>query len=217
MKKFFTITAILMIFISSASFVKAQEWSTGLDIYSSYVWRGTKFGSGPAFQPSVEFSAGGLAIGAWGSYSASDNEAAEADLYASYSIDLGEAASIGLTVTDYYFPGSSWFESESHFIEPMVTLGIGTFSFTGAYMLYDGGGDIYLEAALALGQFALTVGGGDGAYTVDSDFNICNVGISTSKEVQINRKLLSSCFRSCNLKSFIQNSFIRTVGISFNN
>lgn len=185
MKKIFTITATLMILASSVSLVKAQEWSTGLDIYSSYVWRGTKFGSGPAFQPSIEFSAGGFAIGAWGSYNASTNEAAEADLYASYSIGLGESASLGLTVTDYYFPGSAWFDSESHFIEPMVTLGVGAFSFTGAYMMYDDSGDIYLEAALSLGQFALTVGGGDGAYTVDSDFNICNVGISTSKELKI--------------------------------
>lgn len=173
---------LLMSFIPNA---KAQEWSTGLDIYSNYIWRGTKFGSGPAFQPSVEFSTGGFSIGAWGSYSASTEEAAEADLYASYGIDLGENASLGLTLTDYYFPGTKWFDGLSHYIEPMITLGIGTFSLTGAYMMNDDDGDIYLEAGLSAGPVDLFLGGGDGAYTVDGDFNICNIGISTSKEVPL--------------------------------
>ena len=185
MKKTLTIVAGLFLLMAFVPNVKAQEWSTGLDIYSSYVWRGTKFGSGPAFQPSVEFSAGGFAIGAWGSYNASTDEAAEADLYIGYGFDLGENASLGLTVTDYYFPGSAWFEGTSHYIEPMVTLGVGSFSLTGAYMMNDGAGDIYLEAGLTAGPVDLTLGGGDGAYTVDGEFNICNIGVSTSKEVKI--------------------------------
>lgn len=105
MKKTLLITASLLLLMALAPQVKAQEWSTGLDIYSSYVWRGTKFGSGPAFQPSVEFSAGGFAVGAWGSYSASTDEAAEADLYMNYGFELGEKSSLTFTVTDYYFPG----------------------------------------------------------------------------------------------------------------
>jgi uncharacterized protein (TIGR02001 family) len=165
--------------------VKAQEVSTGLDIYSSYVWRGTKFGSGPAFQPSMEFSAGGFALGAWGSFNASTDEAAEADLYASYGFELSESSSLSFTVTDYYFPGSPWLEGTSHYIEPMVNLGLGAFSLTGAYMMNDGAGDIYLEAAVTAGPVDITLGGGDGAYTVDGEFNICNIGISTSKEIKI--------------------------------
>jgi len=197
MKKALIVLAGLVLLITGMPRANAQEWSTGLDIYSSYVWRGTKFGSGPAFQPYVEFSAGGFALGAWGSYNASTDEAAEADLYASYGFDLGEDlyasygfdlgenASLGLTVTDYYFPGSAWFEGTSHYIEPMVTLGVGSFSLTGAYMMNDGEGDLYLEAGLSAGPVDLTLGGGDGAYTIDGDFNVCNIGISTSKEVKI--------------------------------
>lgn len=179
---FFT-AIILMITILPG--VKAQGWSTGLDIYSSYVWRGTKFGSGPAFQPSVEYSAGGFAIGAWGSYSASTDEAAEADLYASYDFSLGESSSLTFTLTDYYFPGSAWFDGTSHYIEPMVNLGLGNFSLLGAYMMNDGGGDMYLEAGLSAGPVSLTLGGGDGAYTVDGKFNVCNIGVGTSKEIKI--------------------------------
>ncbi len=185
MKKTLLIAASLFLLMTIAPMIKAQEVSTGLDIYSSYVWRGTKFGTGPAFQPSVEFSSGGFALGAWGSFCTSADEAAEADLYASYGFDLGESASLSFTLTDYYFPGSSYFEGTSHYIEPMVNLGVGAFSFTGAYMMNDGAGDIYLEAALSAGPVDLTLGGGDGAYTVDGEFNICNIGIATSKEIKI--------------------------------
>lgn len=185
MKKTLLITASLLLLLAFTPNVKAQEWSTGLDIYSSYVWRGAKFGSGPAFQPALEFSAGGFAIGAWGSFNASTDEAAEADLYASYGFDLGESGSLSFTLTDYYFPGSPWFDGLSHYIEPMVSLGVGGFSVTGAYMMNDGAGDIYLEAGLSAGPVDLTLGGGDGAYTVDGEFNICNIGISSSKEVKI--------------------------------
>jgi len=185
MKKILLPGVILLLLTAITPTLKAQEWNTSLDIYSSYVWRGTKFGSGPAFQPGIEFSAGGFAIGAWGSYNASTNEAAEADLYVGYGLGLGDNASLNLTVTDYYFPGDMWLEGTSHYIEPMVSLGLGSFSLTGAYMINDGEGDIYLEAALSAGAVDITLGGGDGAYTVDGDFNVCNIGISTSKEIKI--------------------------------
>jgi uncharacterized protein (TIGR02001 family) len=135
MKKTLLIAASLFLLMTIAPTIKAQEVTTGLDIYSSYVWRGAKFGSGPAFQPYIEYSAGGFALGAWGSFNASIDEAAEADLYASYGFDLGESSSLSFTVTDYYFPGSSYFEGTSHYIEPMVSLGLGSFSLNRC--LYD--------------------------------------------------------------------------------
>ena len=185
MKKKLLITTCMLIITAFTLSLKAQGWNTGIDIYSSYVWRGLKFGTGPAFQPSIEFSTGGFAIGAWGSYSAGSEEAAEADLYAGYSFELSEKSSLSFTLTDYYFPGSEWMDGKSHYIEPMVSLGISSFTLTGAYMMNDGAGDIYLEAGLTAGSVDLTLGGGDGAYTMDGEFNICNIGISTSKEIKI--------------------------------
>lgn len=185
MKKRLLIMAGLFLMMLITPAVQAQAFSTGLDIYSSYVWRGTKFGSGPALQPYIEFSTGGFTLGAWGSYNASTNEAAEADLYASFGFDLGGKASLELTLTDYYFPGDLWFEGTSHYIEPMISLGLGHFSLTGAYMMNDGAGDLYLESGLSAGMINLTLGGGNGAYTVDGEFSICNIGIGTSKEVRI--------------------------------
>lgn len=191
MKKTLLITACLLLLTTITPGLKAQEWSTGLDIYSSYLWRGAKFGTGAALQPSVEFSAGGFAVGAWGSYSTGSDEAAEADLYIGYGFDLGEKASLSFTVTDYYFPGSPWLEGESHYFEPMVSLGIGAFTFTAAYM--EGLGDeeinstsdLYLEASVTAGPVDIILGGGDGQYTDDGDFGISNIGIGTSKEIKI--------------------------------
>ncbi len=177
--------------------VQAQEsssWSTGVDLVSNYIWRGSKFGTGPAMQPSVEFGSGGFAIGAWGSYAFTDNEAAEADLYASYSFTLSEKSSLTFTLTDYYFPGSTsvpsdYFNGESHNFEPMVGLTLGNLSLTGAYMTNKSGmmdiSDTYLEAGYSAGKVNLTVGAGNGQYTTDGDFNLCNIGISTSKEIKI--------------------------------
>jgi hypothetical protein len=182
------ITCIVLTFCFASTFfirAEAQELNTGLDIYSSYVWRGTKFGSGPAFQPSVEFSAGNLAIGAWGSYNASVDEAAEADLYLSYSLGLGEKGSIGFTFTDYYFPGSSWLEKNSHYLEPMLTLEAGALSLTGAYMMNNGEGYLYLETGISVGPASFIIGAGDGIYTTDGKFNLCNLGISSSREIKI--------------------------------
>jgi len=184
-KSILSVTFILLILTQAMFTSHAQEWKAGLDIYSSYVWRGTKFGSGPAFQPSIEFSAGSFSIGAWGSYSASVDESPEADLYAWYELSFGETSSLILTVTDYYFPGTSWLEKESHFIEPLATLNLGVLSLTGAYMMNSGEGDVYLEAGFTAGDFTLFVGGGDGAYSTDGDFNLCNIGIGASKEIPI--------------------------------
>ncbi len=196
MKKTLLIAASLLLLITLSPKANAQEWNAGLDIYSSYIWRGLKFGTGAAFQPSIEFSAGGFAIGGWGSFSTGSDEAAEADLYASYGFDLGENASLGITFTDYYFPPSMYFDKNSHFLEPMISLGLGGFSFDAAYMFYEGAGngdasgDIYLQAGYSFGAFDITVGGGNGQYTMEDEdeedkFGISNIAIGTSKEIQI--------------------------------
>ncbi len=48
-----------------------SKFSPGVDFYSSYIWRGSKQGTGPAVQPYLEFATGGLTLGAWGSFDAS--------------------------------------------------------------------------------------------------------------------------------------------------
>jgi uncharacterized protein (TIGR02001 family) len=177
-----------------------SPFSVGADIYSNYVWRGTKFGTGPAFQPSVKFATGGLTIGAWGSYDAAGY--AEADLYLSYGFDFG----LSLGVTDYYYPGSDYTNlsdtAGSHAFEINAGYAISAFSISANYIVNEAGGaasvggDMYFEAKYAFTNFSVFAGVGNGWHTVegfkadgvtieDDEFGLCNLGLSTSKEVKI--------------------------------
>ena len=188
MKKKILVVALVLTAIFSMR-VSAQEkspWTTGVDLYSSYVWRGTKFGSGPALQPTVKYSSGGFSIGGWGNYCFSTNEATEADLFATYAVALGKNSSLTFNLTDYYFPGATapYFTGTSHYFEPMVNLGLGKLTLTGAYMF--NAKDSYLEAAYAAGAVTLFAGAGNGQYTKDANFNLCNLGIKTGSAIKIN-------------------------------
>ncbi len=187
-----TLTLIVFfVAVMLSSNVQAQEessWSTGADIVSSYVWRGTNF-SGPSIQPYVEFSSGILAIGAWGSQGYDGFQ--EMDLY--FSLDLGSGLSLGMT--DYYYPGTEFFDTSTdfgaHAFEINAGFETGALSLAANYILNEAGGaasaggDMYYEVGLSLENVDLFVGAGDGWHTPDGDFGICNVGVSTSKEIQI--------------------------------
>jgi len=184
MKKKITLVVFALLAICTLkSTAQESSWSTGVDLYSSYVWRGAKFGSGPAMQPTVKYSKGGFSIGAWGSYCFSTNEAMEADLFASYGFSLGESSSLTFTVTDYYFPTAAYFDGNSHYFEPMVGLALGKLSLTAAYM--TNAEDTYFEAGYTAGAVTLFAGAGNGQYTKDAAFNLCNVGIKSSKTIKV--------------------------------
>ena len=174
-----TLTLIAAMTMISPMHVQAQEsespFSVGGDLVSSYLWRGTKFGTGPAIQPYLELALGNFAIGGWGSYCFTTNEAAEADLYVSYGFDFG--LSIGLT--DYYFPGSPYFdystESGSHAFEVNLGYEIGGLSIGANYFLNEAGGagtdggDMYFELGYSFSHFGVFVGGGNGWHTMEAD------------------------------------------------
>jgi len=174
----------------------SSPFSVGGDLVSSYLWRGTKFGTGPAIQPYVELGLGNFAIGGWGSYCFTTNEAAEADLYLSYGFDFG--LSIGMT--DYYFPGTPYFdystETGSHAFEINLGYETGGLSLAANYFLNEAGGagtmggDMYFEAGYSFGSFGFVLGAGNGWHTVEadadeSDFNVCNIGVTASKDIKV--------------------------------
>jgi len=181
--------------------VNAQDespLSAGGDLVSSYLWRGTKFGTGPAIQPYVDLTLGGFSIGGWGSYCFTTNEAAEADIYVSYGFDFG--LSVGLT--DYYFPGTPYFDystaSGSHAFELNLGYEISGFSIAANAFLNEAGGagtgslgdDLYFEVGYSIKNFGVFLGAGNGWHTMEadpdeSDFNVCNIGISASKDIVI--------------------------------
>jgi len=170
---------------------KSSPFDVGADLVSSYLWRGTKFGTGPAIQPYLSLAVGGFEIGGWGSYCFTGDEGAEADLYLSYGFDFG--LSIGLT--DYYFPGTEYFdyttESGSHAFEINLGYEIKRFSIAGNYILNEAGsagsagGDMYFEAGYGFDSFSLFAGAGDGWHSMDGKFALCNIGVAAEKEIQL--------------------------------
>ncbi len=138
MKK--TIILILLfsfgIFLSCDAQKSECPFDISADLVSSFIWRGSKMGNGPAIQPTLEFAKGGLAIGAWGSYYFSDSDAAETDLYAGYSFDSG----LNIGVNDYYFPATSFFKVNNHAIELNGAFQAGNFNFSANYVINEGAG-----------------------------------------------------------------------------
>lgn len=171
---------------------EGSDFSVGVDLYSNYVWRGTKFGSGPSVQPSVAFSKGAITLGVWGAFDAAGY--AEADPYISVSLPAG--LSIGLT--DYYYPGLEVFDfskaTGSHAFEINAGFETGGLSLAANYILNESGGaasaggDMYFQAGYTFTNFELFVGAGDGWHTTDGEFNFCNIGLGTSKEIVLTDK-----------------------------
>ncbi len=195
MKKPRVYLAIMIILLSHAAIsIQAQEeektsnFETGADIYSSYVWRGSKL-AGPSFQPAVSFSTGGLTLGVWGSFDSQGY--AEADPYISWSFPFG----LSLGVTDYYFCDQKLFETSdtagSHALDLNLGFETGGLSLSANYIVNEAGGagsaggDMYFEAGYDFGPFNIFLGAGDGWHTEEGDFQICNIGIGTAKEIKI--------------------------------
>lgn len=172
----------------------SEKFSTGADIYSSYVWRGTKYGKGPAIQPKLEFKTGPFTAGAWGSFDISGYQ--ETDLYFSFSLPAG----IILGMYDYYYPDLDYFEfsdtAGSHAFEINLGFTKGGLSLSANYILNEAGNagsegsDKYFEIKYSFDSFNLLVGAGDGWHTVNDPvgrdkFTICNIGLGTSRIIRI--------------------------------
>ncbi len=172
---------------------QVSPWTTGADLYSSFVWRGTKL-SGPAVQPVIEFNTGFFTAGAWGSVGFGDYQ--EVDLYLSFAIN--EAVSIG--IQDYYLPGLPYFDyskaSGSHAFEININYSGEHVRLEADYVLNEAGGagslggDLYFEAGISFDYFSVFMGAGNKWHTYDpdddtSDFNVCNLGIEVSKDIVI--------------------------------
>jgi hypothetical protein len=165
------------------------KFSTGLDVYSNYIWRGTKLGTGPSLQPSVTLSAGGLTVGVWGAFDAAGYM--ETDPYVIYNFPFG----LSLGVTDYYQPSLKLFDfsdsTGSHALEINTGFTIKGLSLSANYIINKAGGiaskgnDLYFQAGYKFKKFNCSIGAGDGWHTTDGDFNVCHIAIGTTKEIKI--------------------------------
>lgn len=189
------VTLVISSFISVFSQEDSESrFSAGSDFYSNYIWRGSKYGTGPAVQPSVKYTGELLTVGAWGSFDFSGYQ--EADLYLSVSL----ASGISLGVTDYYYPGLQYNdfsrESGSHAYELNAGFSRWDFSFSVNYVLNEAGGagsvggDKYFQAGYSFKYLDIFLGAGDGWHTFDPDtgksgFAICNLGIGITNSIRV--------------------------------
>ena len=217
MKKFKT----LILLMSSAFFfftnqnVQAQDF--GADVVSSYVWRGTQFGTGPHIQPWMELGAGAFTGGIWGSFqtnSLASNSGNELDLWVSY--DFGPLA---LTVTNYSFPDSDGtYSAGGVFDGDMEVAGstsIGSFDLSVGY--FTGLEALYIEAGFPIGPIGFAVGyGSDGAdpFYAGGDSGLVNISFSGEKEIKMSDAYSLPVFGSFIFNPDAEAAFL-VFGVSF--
>ena len=187
---------------AAAEPASGQSASVGADVVSRYVWRGTDFGESMAVQPALTFSLGNLEAGAWGSYSVSKSgaDANENDLWATYTVEAGNGASITLGFTDYYFPAPDaehgFRNADAHTFELSVGFSgpesLPVSLYGGMLVKGDEDNSVYLEASLPvdavegvdLGLVAGMVAGKSGFYKTEGA-GLVNLGVSAGTEVEI--------------------------------
>jgi len=173
------------------------EFKTGIDLYSSYLWRGTQYGTGPSVQPSLKFTTGAFSAGAWGSFDFHGYQ--ETDLWLSFLLPAG--FSIG--ITDYYFPaydysdytdttGSHAFELNFGFSKWGLTLA-GNYVVNRAGNAGSDGGDKYFELKYSFNSVFLFAGAGDGWHSTNTRtgkdrFAVCNLGLGVTSDIKITEK-----------------------------
>jgi hypothetical protein len=173
---------------------ESKPFTTGADIYSSFIWRGTENGSGPAIQPVIEYTSGSFTAGAWGSFDFRGYK--EVDLYCNFSLPAG--FSIGMT--DYYSPDLRYIdysrESGSHAFELTFGFSKNNINLEANWILNEAGGigsignDLYFQAGYSFKFFSLFMGAGNGWLTYDPDsgqnrFNVTNLGLEVSRTIKI--------------------------------
>lgn len=167
-------------------------FNPGLDIYTSYLFRGTRFGTGPSFQPNFKISGNSLTFGIWGAFDASGY--AETDPYISYAFPFG----LTLGITDYYYPDLKFFDTSEETGTNAFELNLGYsvkgLSLSGNYVVNEAGGigsyggDKYFQAGFTFSSFNIFLGAGDGWHTSDGEFDICNIGAGTVREIRFSEK-----------------------------
>jgi hypothetical protein len=168
------------------------DFNVGADFYSSYVYRGTRFGQGPSVQPVLKLTYAGLTAGVWGAYDFSGY--CETDPYISYNFPFG----LALGLTDYHYPPLNAFDvsdsTGTHALEANTSFTKWGLSLSANYVFNEAGGagsegkDIYLQAGYNFGMFNILIGAGNGWYTSDTEFGLCNLAIGVTKSITVTEK-----------------------------
>ena len=224
-KNVFGIAAIAVMTLSTTT-VKAQDF--GADVVSSYVWRGTQFGTGPAIQPwfTLPTITDALELGVWGSFPvAGGDQTYELDLYASY--DFGPLA---LTVTNYTFPGATGAYGDDYGLfdgdlEVTASGSIGAIGLTVGY--FTDLEALYIEAGTTLAGIDIAIGYGSDKGSVadkeafyvkeaadDTTSGLVNISLGGSKDIKISEDYSLPLFGSFIYNPTAEAAFM-VVGVSF--
>ena len=189
----------------------------GADLVSSYVWRGTQFGSGAHVQPYMDLGSGNLTGGVWGSFPTSAKGGGnELDLWVSY--DFGPLA---LTLTNYTFPGDGgvYADGEGLFNGDYTELAAST-SIMGVDLsagYFTEVEALYVELGFSTGAVDIAFGYGDDqgdAFYADGGSGIVNMSFSGSKDIQISDNYALPVFGSFIINPEAETAFL-VFGISF--
>jgi len=183
---------IITFFFSLLSTNTVQSQDFGANLVSSYVWRGTQFGSGTHIQPWMKLGkekSGVLSGGIWGSFPTTANGGGnELDLWVSY--DLGPVV---ITVTNYSFPNKDgtygvgnpglfdvdWMEISGSSEFGPIKLNVGYFTNAEA---------LYVETSFPTGPIDIGIGFGSDnkdAFYAGGYSGLVNLSFSGSKKIKI--------------------------------
>ena len=178
----------------SQSAGRESAWGMGADLVSSYIWRGSRQGSGPHIQPWLEFSAGCFSAGAWGTVDLNGYE--EADLWFAFELPGG----FMLGIQDYYLPELPYFDISStggsHAFELNIDWSSDNIWLSANCILNEAGGigaygrDLYFEAGFSFEHVSIFMGAGNGWHTEEGGFGLCNLGLETAREIRITERLV---------------------------
>ncbi len=184
-------TAVPQVFPSAG---RESAWGMGADLVNSYIWRGSRQGSGPHIQPWLEFSAGCFSAGAWGTVDLNGYE--EADLWFAFELPGGFV----LGIQDYYLPELPYFDISaaggSHAFELNLDWSSDNIWLSANCILNEAGGigaygrDLYFEAGFSFKHVSVFMGAGNGWHTEEGGFSVCNLGLETAREIRITETLV---------------------------
>lgn len=180
--------------------VQAQSFHAGADVTSRYLWRGVAFGNTPSLQPVATVRFGGVTAGTWGNYDLGKDAAnpSEQDFFASYARPAG-AGTVGVSVTDYFYPGHAFFSEQTHTMEVAATYTVSAHVpvtlFAARNVYNDAERSTYLEAAYSTGVGRFTVGAATGFvtgrsawYAVEAEgFTLTHASLSASTPLRFSR------------------------------
>jgi hypothetical protein len=209
----FTLLTIVALLSTNISY--SQDF--GADLVSSYVWRGTQFGSGSHIQPYMDLGSGNLTGGVWGSFPTSAKGGGnELDLWVSY--DFGPLA---LTITNYTFPGEGGVYSKDEglfngdYTELSASTSIGGVDLSAGYFTEVEA--LYIELGTSIGAVDVALGYGDDQsdpFYADGGSGLVNMSFSGSKDIQISDSYALPVFGSFIINPEAETAFL-VFGISF--